>query len=517
MSVEDVAPKARESRGARVHGALNDKSAHAVTWSAAGTAARYLLQLLAQIILARLLGPANYGLFALALLVLMFSSFLADLGLCWGLVQAKELSENDIRFAATWQILSATLVATILFLAAPYVAVYFSAPDLEPVVRWLSLSCMISAASTPATNLLIRNLDFRTLNLMQVGSYAIGYVIVGIPMAYAGHGVWALVGAWIVQASCVLVIAFYKSPYPVKPLFWYSGAGAMSRIGATVFATNICNWLLNNFDRIFLGRFLDVHSVGLYTAGYNLANTPNALLIGAMQPAFLAAGARVQDEPDRLRRAYLSVIGVIWTILLPLFVILALLAHDLVLLLYGPDWQTTGMILAILALAMPAYITWGLSTPILWNTGRRHWECLLQAPIVVFAGIALFWYASAGIVAVAMIAASVLLLRAIVVATAACSRLHIGIRELGGSAGRALIMVVLVALGTSGGRLLAAMVDDHFFVRIMCGALTGAATLAAVVICKPSLLGPAVGDMFMRFASAFPRAGVIVRAVAGKG
>ena len=95
----------------------------------------------------------------------------------------------------------------------------------------------------------------------------------------------------------------------------------MAGVGYTVFATNICNWLLNNLDRTLLGRFLNVQTVGLYTVGYNLANTPNALFIGALQPAFLAAGARIQSEPGRLRSTYLSVLASVWILILPMFVL----------------------------------------------------------------------------------------------------------------------------------------------------------------------------------------------------
>lgn len=93
----------------------------------------------------------------------------------------------------------------------------------------------------------------------------------------------------------------------------------------------------------------------MYSVGYNLANTPNKLLIGALQPAFLATGARFQDEPERLRRAYLPVIATIWILIAPLFVIFAIVADDLVGFLYGAAWQSTSVVLAILA-SLYAYL-----------------------------------------------------------------------------------------------------------------------------------------------------------------
>lgn len=430
---------------------LTKQSVSAVKWSAFGNMARYGLQLGAQIVLARLLGPENYGLFALGMTVLTLSNMLANFGLAWGLVQAQELGEEDVRFIFTWQLISGSVAATGLYLLAPIIASFFNETRLESIVKWLSLACIISAATAPASNLLRRKLDFKTINIIEVTSYIIGYIIIGVPLAYNGAGVWTLVTAWLSQTLCAFLLSFIRCPHSIKPLFWYEGASAMAGVGYTVFVTNICNWLLNNLDRTLLGRFLNAQTVGLYSVGYNLANTPNALFIGALQPAFLAAGARIQSEPGRLRSAYLSVLASVWILILPMFVLLAIIAQDLVGVLYGSAWVSSGIVLAILALSMPAYITWALSTPILWNTGRKHWESLLQLPILIVSGFAFFNFASKGVVMVAIVAACTLLIRAIVITSAACYQLKIGPRDLFGFAIRGIAMASLAAAGTFAG------------------------------------------------------------------
>ena len=497
---------------------LTKQSISAVKWSAIGNIARYGLQLGAQIVLARLLGSANYGLFALGLTVLGFSNMLANFGLAWGLVQAQDLSEEDIRFVFTWQLVSGLIAALGLYLLAPTIAGFFNDDRLESIVEWLSLASVISAATAPASNLLRRKLDFKSINIIEVSSYSIGYIVIGVPLAYNGAGVWSLVSAWLIQAFCALVFSFIRCPHPIKPLFWHPGASALVGVGSTVFVTNICNWLLNNLDRTLLGRFLNVQSVGLYTVGYNLANTPNSLLIGALQPAFLAAGARIQSESDRLRSAYLSVLASIWILILPMFIMLAILAQDLVGILYGSAWISSGMVLAILALSMPAYITWGMSTPILWNTGRKHWESLLQLPILVGAGLAYFNFASQGVVVVTLVAASTLLARAIVITSAACHLLKIGFQDLVGFAMRGIAMAALAAVGTLAGCEIGRITGiamtpiitlfgfdfsqiagaAHFY-ALLGGVPVGCGVLIATSLIYPRILGSEVIKMLGRF------------------
>jgi PST family polysaccharide transporter len=445
---------------------INKQSVSAVKWSALGSIAQYGLSLGTQIILARLLGPENYGLFAMGVIVLTFSNFLSNFGFAWGLIQLQDLTTQDIRFAFTWQLISGGLVAGMLYLFAPEVAEYFKEPRVDPIVRWLSLACIISAITAPANNLLRRNLDFRWINIIQVISYSIGYLAIGIPLAYYGAGVWSLVAAWLSQAFLMLIMTFIRHPHSIRPLFWYDGAKAMSGVGFTVFITNLCNWALDNLDRILLGRFLDSHAVGLYSVGYNLASTPNKLLIGALQPAFLTAGAKFQAEPERLRRAYLPVIASVWVLIAPLFVLFAIIADDLVGFLYGAAWQLTSVVLAILALSMPVYITWAMSTPILWNTNGKQFESLLQLPVLVLAVVALYAFADKGVVVVSLITAGILCVRSLVITTAACRRLKIGGQHLLPFFARGWAVALLVAFGTFAGIELGSIASAFFGAKL---------------------------------------------------
>ena len=504
---------------------INKQSVSAVKWSAFGSIAQYGLSIGAQIVLARMLGPENYGLFAMGTIVLSFSSFFSNFGFAWGLIQIQDLVEEDIRFVFTWQLIAGVMVATGLYLLSPFVASYFNEPRVAPIVCWLSLACVFSAITAPASNLLRRNLDFRWINIIQIISYSIGYLGIGIPLAYQGAGVWSLVAAWLTQSFIMLVITFIRHPHSIKPLFWYSGAKIISGVGFTVFVTNVCNWFLNNMDRIFLGRFFDSHAVGLYTVGYNLSNTPNNLLIGALQPAFFTAGARLQSEPDRLRRIYLPVIATVWILITPLFVLFSIIAQNLVGLLYGSAWESSAMVLAILALSMPAYITWAISTPILWNTGRKHFESLLQLPILAIAGYAFYSFANKGIVMVALIAAGFFFTRAVVITTAACRQLCISAIDLFPFAVRGIVMMCLTAASTFCGiklgvlasiyigaklnlitftfaginiRFIAATATTHLL-PLLGGGFLGMIVLLATVLIFPRLLGDEVIGMLGRF------------------
>lgn len=401
---------------------LAESGVRAIKWNTVTTILRFGLQLAAQVVLARILGPDNYGVFGLGMVVLTFSTFLSNFGLGQSLLHRPEVTDEDIRFAFTWQVVAGLAAMALVWLAAPSIAAFFHEPRAESVIRWLSLTCLFSAASSPAGNLVQRSLNFKALGLAQVASYAVGYLGVGIPMALMGQGYAALVAAWLTQVGLVAVASFALHPHSVRPLFRYPHMGSAMNVSGLVFITNVVNWVLNNLDRIVIGRLLNAHAVGVYTAGYNLATMPNSLLLGSLQPTLMAIGARMQGETDRLRSAYEQILAITWVVLLPVFIALAAGAPEIVAMLYGPKWAEVPQVLSWLFLAMPALISWGLSTPILWSSGRRAWESLLQLPVIALA-LAAYWalnhYGQPDVQSAAAVTVAVILLRMLLVSGAA--------------------------------------------------------------------------------------------------
>ncbi|HSI53196.1 MAG TPA: oligosaccharide flippase family protein [Ramlibacter sp.] len=475
----------------------------ALKWSALTTVARFVLQLGAQVALARMLGPGNYGVYGIGMTVLTFAAFLSGASFSWNLMLLPTVSRDDIRFSFTWQLIAGLLTAIAMFAAAPAIAGFFGDPRVEHMVQWLSLASLLTAASAPATCLLQRDLNFRMLGLVQLAGYAIGYLGVGVPMALAGHGADSLAAACVVQAAVTLVGAYWARPHPVRPLFKHSGGSAALTTGRAVFLTNIVNWLLSNLDRVVIGRVLNAHFVGLYTVAYNLASIPNTLLLGALQPAFLAAGAKMQQDPKRLAQGWLLGLACVLVLVTPAAVVFALLSADLVRLLYGAAWMDSAWVLAVLFLCLPAWSCWGLSTPVLWNTDRKHQEFLLQLPLLAVAAFAWWLFANDGIRAIAVVSLVVVYARAIVIITAALNALQLRWSAILPYAARGLALATVCAGAVLLGQHATAGLTLPGASLFAGGAFALAAMLLLVGM-RPQVLGTealgALGRLFPAFA-----------------
>lgn len=477
---------------------LGQSGVAAVKWSAASTAIRFVLQMVAQVVLARTLGPDVFGIFAIGMVVLTFAAFFSGFGFSTSLVLNKTLSEQDVRFAWTWQVIVGVFTMLAVYLLAPSLAGYFREPRAQPIIEWLSLACLLTAAAAPASTLLQRDLNFRAIGLIQVVSYAVGYLVVGVPMALWGWGAYSLVAAWLVQAAVALAAKYALKPHRLRPLLWYRDGAAVVGVGRSVFLTNIVNWCLNNMDRILIGRLLNAYALGLYNVAYNVATMPNSLLLGALQPAFLSAGSRLQDERQRLGSAYIQMIAVILVLAVPAFIFLALIASDLVHLLYGQKWVGAAWVLKALFLAMPAYVIWGVSTPVLWNTGRRNQEFVLQLPVLVCGAFAFYFFARHGIRAVAVIAALLLVSRAIVIGCAALHALQLSWKSLVPHALRGMVLSALcLATVLSAQHMVARLFLP--LLSLVVSSLAAFAVFALLIVIWPRILGKQTAAMVVRF------------------
>jgi O-antigen/teichoic acid export membrane protein len=433
--------------------ALSARMHRAATWSALTTAARFALQLGAQVTLARLLGPGPYGLYGIGIAVLTFATFLAGTGFSYSLLLQTQVSAADIRFAFTWQLLAGMVCALAMGLLAPVLAGWLREPGVTRVVRWLALACVLTAASGTALCLLQRALDFRALGLIQLGAYAIGYLGAGVPLALAGWGASALAVACVVQAAVVLIACAWRQPHPVRPLLRPPASSQALGTGRTVFLTNLVNWLLGNLDRLVIARVLHAHAVGLYTLAWNLAQIPVTLLVGALQPTFLSAGAQLAGERPRLAQAWLRVLACVLVLVLPVAVSLALVAPDLVAVMYGPRWEAAAPVLAMLFLCLPAWAAWGVSTPVLWNTGRAAQEAGLQWPLLMIAVPAWWLLAPGGLTVAAAVSLLAIHARALLIVGACLHALDLRARRLLPLLARGVVLALACALATWGGQV----------------------------------------------------------------
>jgi teichuronic acid exporter len=367
---------------------LADRTARAAPWRFAALVVAAVLQLILTVLLARLIPPAEFGLMALALVVLGGIQPLADLGIGNAIVQRSAITARHVRTAFTFSVLVGLAVAGSAALAAPLAGAVTNNPNVTDVVRWLSIAFASRAIAVVAEALMRRDLDFRRLFVIETSSQVLGYGVVAVSLAVLGYGVWSLVAGAIVQTMVAAGAQLAAVRHAVRPLLGRRELAELLRFGVGAAMTGWVNYVALNGDNFIVGRSLGAASLGLYSRAYALMNLPQTYVAGVMSGVLFPAFSQVQQEPERLLRGYFLVTRLAGMIAGPSMATLAVAAPYLVVSLFGPEWS--GMVLPLQVLCVVGYFRalYHLGSVMIQSVGRVYGELARQTvyAILVIAG-----------------------------------------------------------------------------------------------------------------------------------
>lgn len=409
-------------------GGLAEETLAAFKWNYAGTLFRTVSQLAVGIVLARLLGPEPFGLVAVAWLVLGLGNLIADFGFGAALVQRREISESDIRFVFTVQLLIGLCLTVLVAGSAGLVARVFNEPDVVPVVRALSLVFALQACGQTAASLLRRGLDFRGLQIAQVTSYLLGFLALGIPLAYAGLGVWSLVIGQLAQSLLFAAFLYLRVRHPVRPLF--AGKLAFFDFGSKVMGINLLNWSIINIDTFFVGRYFGTIDLGLYNRAYTLMSTSMTSITSVLQAVLFSSYSKIQDQSEALRRGYLASSGMVALIVVPPFAAVAVVPQTVIEGLYGTRWLEAVPLLVPLALATAFRAVMAPAGPLLMGMGMVGRELYVQTFGAVLMVVVMYFTSGISLVVLAWGVFAVYVARCMALVSVALRAVGIGWPEM---------------------------------------------------------------------------------------
>src|SRR5215217_2776119 len=183
------------------HREMTHKIMSGLFWTASGKGAQAILQFVVVTILARLMTPLEFGVVAAAMIVIGFSEIVTRLGLGPAVVQREKLDRRHLGTAFTASLLFSVVIGALIWIFAPLIAGFFRYQGVEAVLRILAWLFPIRGLGVVPDSLAQRDLCFRWLAKTDVLSFVLGYVFVGIGLAFAGYGVWSLVAANLVSAA----------------------------------------------------------------------------------------------------------------------------------------------------------------------------------------------------------------------------------------------------------------------------------------------------------------------------
>jgi O-antigen/teichoic acid export membrane protein len=382
--IDHAAAPPAPAASAHSRGSLDLALLRGVAWTAGMKWGTQILSWASTLIVARLLTPADYGLFGMAMVFQGFLAPIYDLGLSAAVIQRRDLTDEQIaRLGGLVLLYGAGFSLLTALLAGPIAAFY-----REPAVRWilyvLAGASAIDTLQTLPRALLARRLQFHTIAWID-GLQALLTTLITLALAFIGWGYRALVYGVAVGAVLATAFAIVAAPHRyawprrgsgVRPAMTYGWQVALSRIGWYIYS---------NADFVIVGRVLGKVALGAYTFGWTIATIPVdrvASLVGRVIPSVFAT---IQHNAAVMRRYFFGISEGLAFVVLPLSFGLAVTADDFVLLVLGDHWRAAIEPLRFLAFYGGFRSLAVVLSPVLVATGhaKRDMQFTLLATLVL--------------------------------------------------------------------------------------------------------------------------------------
>ena len=328
---------------------LEKKAVKGIFWSFLEKWGGQLISASVFLLLARLLGPEAFGLAALASVFISFMAAFVNQGFVPAIIQKEKLTPShlDTAFWSSLSIGSTMYLGT--FLLSGWIAGMFGEPDLQPIIKWLGLIFPIIAFESVQTAILQRNFDFKKLAIRSlIATFISG--LVGVVMAFFGFGVWSLVAQQLSNRVMNVLVLWRTSSWRPSWNISLEDFKDLSAFGINVMGINVLKFFNQRSDDFLIGMFLGTTALGYYTVAYRLLRLMVNILTNTTTAVALPAFSRIQNDPERLRKAFYKVTRLTSFISFPAFFGVVVLAPEFVSVLFGDKWVESVSVMRVLAL-----------------------------------------------------------------------------------------------------------------------------------------------------------------------
>ncbi|HKY34250.1 MAG TPA: oligosaccharide flippase family protein, partial [Candidatus Polarisedimenticolia bacterium] len=358
---------------------LTGRAIRAGTTLAVLTVVENAVLLVRTLVLSRLLSPFEFGLMGIAFMSITLADVLSQTGFARALVQRRDDPEPYMDTVWSVSALRGLLLAVAVSLSAPAFGAFFRAPAAVPVVQAISLGLLINGLSSPRLALLERELRLGRHGLPRTAGMVVDLVVT-TSLAFAWRSVWAMLAGYLSYCLVMTLTSYLVAPHRPRPRIDWERARSLYGFGKHVFRYELTSYLVEQVDRLSVGRLLDVPRLGLYTFAARMAVLPSTITYTILLKVAFPAFSRIQQEPERVREAFHRVLTII--VLTSCFIMAALAstAPVLISVLFGETWLPMTTAFRILCLVGGSYAIGQICGVVLAGIGRP--AVTARAPVI---------------------------------------------------------------------------------------------------------------------------------------
>jgi O-antigen/teichoic acid export membrane protein len=329
---------------------LAKQSFSGVTWTLLDIFFNKAIYFISTLILARLLGPSEFGILGMITIFFTVGTTLIDSGLSVSIIRTISPSKVEYSTIFYLNIIFSIVVYLLIFIIAPHIAKFYNQDILTNLIRIYCSGFLITALRMIPQSVLIKEMNFKKIAIFNIPGNIIG-LIIGIFMALNGYKVWSIVGLFLsTQLTSTIVYLFFSK---WKPTFYFSTKYVKKHwnFGYKLMISAQINTIFENIYNVLIGKYFTVKSLGYYDRAYALNNYPISILSLIVSKVSLPLFSNIQDDVHKLRVIYRKVQLFAFFLSAPIMLGAFVLAKPLILVLMGSEWIDIVPFFQILCLA----------------------------------------------------------------------------------------------------------------------------------------------------------------------
>ena len=316
---------------------LKSKTLSSLAWKFAERCGAQGIQFVVSIILARLLTPADYGLIGLITVFLAIATVFAQSGLGQALVQRKEIDHEEFSTVFYFSMIFSIVLYLILFLCAPLIAGFYNEPKLTTIIRVLGTTVIIGAVNSVQQAYVQKTMQFKRFFYSTLTGTLIS-AIIGVVMAYAGCGVWALVGQQISNQLINTAVLWFTVKWRPNFVFSVKKGLRLFSYGWKLLCSALLDTVYNNLYSLIIGKFYSATDLGYYNRGKQFPMLLIQNINSSIDSVLFPVLSEAQDDKERLKSMVRRSIVTSTFVIFPCMSGLAAVATPLTKLLLTDKW-----------------------------------------------------------------------------------------------------------------------------------------------------------------------------------
>lgn len=306
-------------------------------WRFAERCGAQLVTFIVSIVLARILSPEDYGQIALITVFTTIMQVFVDSGLGLALIQKKDADDLDFSSVFYFNFAVCLVLYAVMFVAAPFIASFYKDTTLTPIIRVISLTIVISGVKGIQQSYVSRNMLFKRFFFSTLGG-TISSAFLGIGLAYAGFGVWAIVAQQLSNTTIDTLILWLTVKWRPKKMFSWKRLKSLLSFGWKMLVSSLLDTVYNNIRSLIIGRMYSSSDLAYYNQGTQFPHTIVDNIDSSIDSVLLPSMSSAQDDSVRVKVMARRSIKISTYIMAPMMMGLAFCAVPIVKLVLTDKW-----------------------------------------------------------------------------------------------------------------------------------------------------------------------------------